>query len=306
MSETAPESRPTPTEICALAAAHGLHLALDSVSFNEAGLDYRVAFAVETGTGRSWVLRLPRRADAAANQPRERAILDFVRPRLNVAVPDWRIQEPDLVAYPLLPGTPGLSVNAENQPDWHFDPSSPEYLKSLAALIASLHTMDPAAAAAAGIPSETPENVRRYWAGNLATVEGEFQVDPVLLAGWRRWLDDDGLWPQRVVLTHGELYPAHLLLDENDRIVSVLDWTTAKVSDPALEFMYVQLISPDSLSGVVRAYQTATGVAEPRLAERCSALIAAGPLNYAMFALTSGVPEHRAEAAAQLRPSLDR
>ena len=295
-----PEKQPSPGDIFDLAASHGLTLDPGSVSFNEAGLDYRVAFATEAGTGQAWVLRLPRRPDVAANQAREQAILDFVRPRLGVAVPDWKIQESDLVAYPLLPGRPGLSMNAENQPNWHFDPSSAKYLESLAALIASLHTMDPAAAAAAGIPSENPEAVRRYWSENLKRVEGEFRIDSALLSGWRRWLDDDGLWPQRVVLTHGELYPAHLLLDETDLIVSVLDWTTAKVSDPALEFMYVHLISPDSFDAVVRAYQDAAGLAEPRLAERCNALIAAGPLNYAMFALTTGQPEHREAAQAQL------
>jgi len=285
-----------------LAASHGLNLEPEGIAFNEAGLDYRVAFATESGTGKKWVLRLPRRQDVAAGQPREAAVLDFVRPRLGVAVPDWHIQEPDLVAYPLLPGRPGLTVGEGNQPDWHFDPSSGEYLESLGDLIASLHGMDPSAAAAAGIPAEAPEEVRAYWASGLENALAEFSVDPGLLDSWRRWIDDDGLWPERTVLTHGELYPAHLLLDETDRIVSVLDWTTAKVSDPALEFMYVQLISPDSFDDVVRRYQDAAGIAEPRLAERCSALIAAGPLNYAMFALTTGQPEHHEAAQAQLLP----
>lgn len=298
--EAAAEAQPRSEEVCALAASRGLHLEPDRIEFNEAGLDYRVAFAAEAGTGKDWVLRLPRRPDVAANQPREEAILNFVRPRLTVAVPDWRIQAPDLVAYPLLPGRPGLTMGEGNQPVWHFDPGSRGYLMSLGNLIASLHEMDPAAAAAAGIPAETPEEVRGYWANGLENALAEFRVDPGLLDGWRRWLDDDGLWPERTVLTHGELYPAHLLLDEADRIVSVLDWTTAKVSDPALEFMYIQLISPDSFDAVARRYQDAAGIAEPRLAERCHALIAAGPLNYAMFALTTGQHEHREAAQAQL------
>ncbi|MGW9403750.1 macrolide 2'-phosphotransferase [Arthrobacter sp. NPDC055585] len=298
--ETMAEAQPGPEEVCAIAESHGLHLEPAGVEFNEAGLDYRVAFATEKGKEQKWVLRVPRRPDVAAGQPGERAILDFVRPQLGVAVPDWQIQEADLVAYPLLPGRPGLTVGQGNQPDWHFDPSSAEYLESLAELIASLHSLDTAAAAAAGIRTETPEQVRGYWANALDNALAEFRIDPGLLDGWRRWLDDDGLWPQRTVLTHGELYPAHLLLDESDRIVSVLDWTTAKVSDPALEFMYVQLISPDSFDEVVRRCQDAAGTAEPRLAERCTALIAAGPLNYAMFALATGQPEHREAAQAQL------
>ncbi|MER1996994.1 MAG: macrolide 2'-phosphotransferase [Arthrobacter sp.] len=300
MSPEMAETQPRPEEVCALAASHGLNLAPEGVEFNEAGLDYRVAFAAEAGSGKKWVLRLPRRPDVAAGQAKEEAILDFVRPRLGVAVPDWQIQARDLIAYPLLPGRPGLTVAEGNQPYWHFDPSSGEYLDSLANLIAVLHAMDAAEAAKAGVPAETPEEVRACWAAGLDNALAEFRVDPGLLAGWRRWLDDDGLWPERTVLTHGELYPAHLLLDESNRIVSVLDWTTAKVSDPALEFMYVQLISPDSFDEVVRRYQDAAGTPEPRLAERCTALIAAGPLNYAVFALTTGQAEHLEAAQAQL------
>ena len=291
--------------VCALAARYGLVLEPETVRFNEAGLDYRVAIATASGSPEQWVLRIPRRPDVAANQEREQTILDFVRLRLPAAVPDWRIQTADLIAYPLLPGSPGLTVGPENQPDWHFDPSSKPYLRSLAKLIATLHSMDADAAATAGIPAETPDAVREHWADGLRKVEAEFQIAPDLLAGWHRWLDDDRLWPVRTVLTHGELYPAHLLLDDGDRIVSVLDWTTAKVSDPALEFMYVQLISPDSLPDVAAAYQKATGVSEPFLVERCAALVAAGPLNYALYALTTGLPEHRTAAAAQLLRAQD-
>lgn len=297
-------------DVCRLAARHGLLLEPGSVRFNDAGLDYRVAFAAAVPTTerdkaqvtQQWVLRVPRRPDVAANQDQERAILDFVRPRLSVAVPDWRIQADDLIAYPLLPGSPGLTVGPGNQTDWHFDPSGTAYLQSLAELIASLHGLDAGAAAAAGIPAETPDAVRRHWVQGLRRVEKEFRIAPDLLAGWEQWLSDDRLWPERTVLTHGELYPAHLLLDEADRIVSVLDWTTAKVSDPALEFMYVQLISPDSLEETAARYQEATGTSEPHLVERCTALIAAGPLNHALYALTTGLPEHRDAAAAQLFP----
>ncbi len=35
--------------------------------------------------------------------------------------------------------------------------------------------------------------------------------------------------------------PAHLLLGPDDGILSVLDWTTAAVSDPALDFLFQQV-----------------------------------------------------------------
>ena len=293
----------TEQDVRGLARRHGLDLEQGTVRFEEAGLDYRVAFAAASGTGEQWVLRIPRRPDVAAKVADELRILDFVRPRLPVAVPDWRIAGPELVAYPLLPGRPGLTLDAAGQPVWHYDTASPEHARSLAEVVASLHRLDPAAAAAAGVSAETPEQVRRRWAADLERVLAEFDVAAELAARWRSWLDDDGLWPRRTVLTHGELYPAHLLLDDSSRILSVLDWTTAGVGDPALDLMYQHLIAPpESFAATVRAYEELTGRHEPRLADRCEALVAAGPLNYALFALASGEPGHREAAAAQLRP----
>lgn len=288
----------------ALAARHGLVLDPASISFTEAGLDYRVAFARETSdASRRWVLRIPRRADVSAKLHEERRILDFVRPRLREAVPDWRIQEPDLIAYPLLPGSPGLTLDDDGEPVWHFDTASEAYADSFARLIASLHTLDPDEAEAAGIPREHPHEVRARWEADLERVGREFEISDDLRGGWRAWLADDGLWPDTTVFTHGELYPAHLLLDGSTEIVGVLDWTTARVSDPAIDFaLHCMISSADTFERTVALYTELTGRAEPRLAERCAALLAAGPLSYGLYALTTGLEEHRAEAAALLNP----
>lgn len=296
---------PDPAAVVELAARHGLALAGDGITFNEAGLDYRVAFAHEDAdVEKQWVLRMPRRDDVSAKLGEERAILDFVRPQLPVAVPEWRIQTPELIAYPLLPGFPGLTLDDDGEPVWHFDIASEVHADSLARLIAALHGLDPAQAKAAGIPREHPEDVRARWRADLHRVCAEFEVSEDLLGGWRAWLADDGLWPTETVFTHGELYPAHLLLDEREEIVSVLDWTTAKVSDPAIDFAFHCMISSaDIFERTVALYTELTGRTEPRLAERCAALLSAGPLNYGIYALVTGNPDHRAAAAEMLKPS---
>lgn len=296
---------PDPAAVVELAARHGLALAGDGITFNEAGLDYRVAFAhEEADVEKQWVLRMPRRDDVSAKLGEERAILDFVRPQLPVAVPEWRIQTPELIAYPLLPGFPGLTLDDDGEPVWHFDIASEVHADSLARLIAALHGLDPAQAEAAGIPREHPEDVRARWRADLDRVCAEFEVSEDLLGGWRAWLADDGLWPTETVFTHGELYPAHLLLDEREEIVSVLDWTTAKVSDPAIDFAFHCMISSaDIFERTVALYTELTGRTEPRLAERCAALLSAGPLNYGIYALVTGNPDHRAAAAEMLKPS---
>jgi macrolide phosphotransferase len=297
---TTPDASARSAETAALAARHGLSIDPGSLRFVEAGLDYRVAFATAED-GREWVLRIPRRADVSEKIAGEERILRLVRARLSVAVPDWRIHERDLIAYPSLPGEPGLTLDADGQPAWHFDRENPDYARSLGRLIAELHGIDAAQAREAGVPVQSAEEARREWSERLERVSEAFRVDAALLGRWSAWIDDDGLWPEYTALTHGELYPAHLLLAPDGGILSVLDWTTAGVGDPALDFMYHHMLStPETFRTATAAYEEITGRLPRHLAERCESLQAAGPLNYAVYALTTGEPEHLAAARAQL------
>ncbi|WP_344882175.1 macrolide 2'-phosphotransferase [Zhihengliuella alba] len=296
------------TDLLELAARHGLELRPEGLRLDEAGLDYRVAFAADAD-GQRWVLRVPRRPDVSAKVADEKRILDFLAPpggpaRLSVQIPRWEIATPELVAYRLLPGAPGLTLDAGNgEPVLHFDPSSPAYLESFGRLVAELHAVSPEEAGAAGLVVETAEGIRDGWRRHLEEVRAEFRVAPALVDAWTAWLEDDAFWPEAPAFGHGELYPAHLLLDDDGRIVSVLDWTTAKVGDPALDFaLHAMMATEDQFDAVVDAYRAAGGVEHPHLADRCHALAAAGPLNYGVFALVSGAEEHRATAQELLDP----
>lgn len=88
--------------ITELAAAHALVIDPGTIAVNELGLDFRVAIA-QADDGKSWVLRIPRRPDVTARADVEGRLLARIAPRLDVAVPDWRIHTADLIAYPLLP-----------------------------------------------------------------------------------------------------------------------------------------------------------------------------------------------------------
>lgn len=292
------EPNPEPA-LVELAARHGLAVDADSVNLEEAGLDYRVAF-VSTLDGTDWVLRVPRRPDVAAKLADERRILDFIGPRLEVAVPKWEVCTEELIAYRRLPGRPGLTIDAGGQPIWHFDPASPEFAAALGRLIAALQAVDAEAAGKSGVPVISAALVRAEWRANLERVEAEFSIAPSLRERWGRWLDDDALWPPHTAFTHGELYAAHVLVDTPGKIVGVLDWTTAKVADPAIDFTYQHMMGPAAFEATVAAYLEAGGREHPHLAERCKALAAAAPLSYGVFALQSGDPQHRATAAAKL------
>lgn len=300
----------TDAQILQLAADHGLDLDPPSVVVNEMGLDFRVVLATAASAtavsapGERWVLRIPRRPDSMDRAEAEGRLLTSVRPRLDAAVPDWRIHTTDLIAYPALPGDPGLTLDETGAPLWHLDIASERYSRSLGAFLAQLHAIDPAVGARAGVGLHSPEEVRDRWRRDLERVAGEFTVAPSLADRWRAWVDEDSYWPRFTVLTHGEVYPAHTLV-RDEEITAVLDWTTAEVGDPARDFaIHHAAAPPDAFQTTVDEYVQRGGRVWPRLAEHCAEIMAAGPVAYGLFALQTGVEEHRQAAQELLNPPI--
>lgn len=287
--------------IVAVAAAHGLGVDPQSVVINDIGLDFQVAFA-RTRDGVDWVLRLPRRPDVVQKAKLEARILELVKTRLPVAVPDWKVHTDRLIAYPLLPGKPGMTVDAKTyEVTWNFDQKSPEYGHSLARLLVSLHGIDHGAARAAGVPVLTPTDVRARHQEKMARVRQELGVAETLWSRWQVWLNDDSYWPSFSCFTHGELYPAHTIVDGQGTITGVIDWTEAVVGDPAAEFV-MQLVAfgEEGFDQLVSQYRELGGRIWPRLKEHCQELFAAGPANYGIYALTTGEEQHLKTAKIQL------
>ncbi|MQS09922.1 macrolide 2'-phosphotransferase [Streptomyces alkaliphilus] len=289
----------------ALAAAHGLRLSADGASVNEAGLDYRVVMADDT-SGQRWVLRVPRREDVAVGMAAEARVLDLVAPVLasdGVAVPNWRVRSPELIAYPALCGAPGLTLES-GEPVWHMDPACPDYASRLGRLLARLHCLGARRAAEAGVEVRTPAQVRQAWWEDVAWVHESFTVSPALSESWQRWLEDDSCWPERTVMTHGEIYPAHILFDDEGAITGVLDWTTARVDDPARDLAaQYGAAGEEMLQAALAAYEQAGGISHPGLATQARHLWDASPIGYALYALTTRDETDLAAATAMLNPS---
>ncbi|PMR75824.1 macrolide 2'-phosphotransferase [Billgrantia endophytica] len=284
----------------ALAARHGLHLAGD-VTFNETGLDFRVGFATDT-TGRRWVLRIPRRDDVQPKIEREARILDFVKHRLPVEVPDWQVLGPGLVAYPMLADPMALVFDAETHTvTWNIDPEAETYVVSLAEVLVALHASPVAEAVAAGIPDASPEEARVKVHQDLESVKREIGIGRELEERCRRWLDNDKLWPDFSVLTHGDLYVGHVTAAADARVSGVIDWTEAEISDPSIDFSgHLSAFSPESLERLVAAYELAGGRTWPAMVEHIKERHAASPIKYGVFAIVTGIEQHLAAAKAQL------
>ena len=71
----------------------------------------------------------------------------------------------------------------------------------------------------------------------MEQVATTFSVADDLLTRWHTWLDTDSYWPDWTTFIHGELYQGHVLVDKQERITAVLDWTTAGIGDPASDLM---------------------------------------------------------------------
>lgn len=288
-----------------LAAAHGLYLSAEGALLNEAGLDYQVVMADDT-TGRRWVLRIPRRADVSEGMVAEARILDLVAPVLaadGIAVPDWQVRSPVLIAYPALAGAPGLTLTGAGEPVWRMDPASPDYAGRLGRLLARLHAITSEQGESGGVEVLTPPEVRQRWSADVSRVCEEFTVSADLSRAWNAWLEDDSCWPDQTVMTHGELYPAHVLFDDDGTITGVLDWTTARVDDPARDLAaQYGAAGEEMLQATITSYAQAGGHVHPGLAAQARHLWEASPIGYALYALTTRDATHMAEAAAVLNP----
>lgn len=289
------------SQLTRLAADHGLQVDSESLVLNELGLDFRVAIA-QAADGERWVLRVPRRAEVMERADVEGRLLAVVAPHLRVRVPDWRIHTQDLIAYPLLPGEPGLEITSSGELMWNVDVSSEEYALSMGDLLADLHTVDADAARAAGVESREPGEVREQWRTDINTVAAEFAIAPDLADRWQEWLAHDSYWPEFSAVTHGEIYPAHTLV-QGGHITAVLDWTTAEVGDPARDFAFHHTSASAYAFGLtVKRYAERGGRVWPKLREHAGHIFSASPVKYGLYALITGEHEHREAAAAALNP----
>ncbi len=127
--------------------------------------------------------------------------------RLPFAVPDWRVANAELVAYPMLEDSTAMVIqHGSSTPDWVVPQDSEVFAESFATALAALHAVPISAAVDAGMLIRTPTQARQKVADDVDRVRREFVVNDKRLHRWQRWLDDDSSWPDFSVVVHGDLY----------------------------------------------------------------------------------------------------
>lgn len=286
-----------------LARRHGLDLS-GVLDINELGLDFRLVTAADRN-GTHWMLRIPRRSDVTEKIERETRTLSFLRPHLPFAVPDWRIVSAELVAYPKLNDPTAISVDAAtHELTWNIDRDADGFHKSLGQSLAALHNIPLQDAVEAGLRTSMPGEVREQLARHIDQVKGSFEIEPRLERRWRAWLDDDRSWPDHSVVVHGDLYAGHILVNEDNVVTGMIDWTEAEISDPAIDFTaHLLLFGEKGLSRILGHYEAAGGRVWPGMAQHIGERLSTSPVRYALFALESLEPAHLEAARDQLRQS---
>ncbi|MCR8844561.1 macrolide 2'-phosphotransferase [Paenibacillus sp. SC116] len=290
-------------EMVALAEKHGIRLQSEEVEINESGMDFLVAFAVDTD-GVKWVLRKPRRSDVLERADNEHRVLKLLQQQLPVAVPDWRVYTPELIAYPLLNGIPAAGINVEvRNYEFNMDHENPppQFVDSLAQALVALHSIDHDAAREAGLRVKSPAEARETLAHNMEKVKKEIGVSEELWERWQKWIADDSYWPTHSVLVHGDLHPPHIIIDEQQRVTGLLDWTEAEVTNPGTDFvLYCAVFGEERLAEFLTRYEEAGGRVWPRMKDHIVEQLTTYPVLLGLFALTSGDKEVMNMARAAL------
>ncbi|MHC5537164.1 macrolide 2'-phosphotransferase [Singulisphaera rosea] len=287
-------------ELVALARRHGL-LLTGEIEVDEVGLDFRAVFASDE-QGIDWVLRIPRRPDVWPRAENEAKVLKLLKGRLPVAVPDWQIFAPELIAYPRLAGRTAVVVDPiSKEPTWKIDKESPTFVASLAQALAALHRVDRDEAAASGLKVLSPSDARREFAADLERVKQDIGVGEELSRRWKTWLDDDAAWPPITTLIHGDLHVGHVVVDESSKASGILDWTEAEVSDPSIDFIFHLMgFGEEGLDRLLAEYEAAEGRIWPGMRSQIKERLSAFPIKFGLFALTSGDAGMLEAAKAQL------
>ena len=68
------------------------------ISTNELGLDFQTSIG-ESVDGKKWILRVPRRKNIFSQIQKEQDNLSFLKSKVRFDVPDWKVVNPELIAY---------------------------------------------------------------------------------------------------------------------------------------------------------------------------------------------------------------
>jgi aminoglycoside phosphotransferase (APT) family kinase protein len=240
-----------------------------------------------------WIVRVPRRLEVRDRMRKEAALLPLLGATLPVPIPHVSVTEDTaaafFVAYPKLPGDP-LRERLRRGP-------AEERLGTEAGVfLAALHAFPRSTVLRAGIPDVSAAD---WLADQRAFAKRcENDVTPLLTPAEREqaramFAEFFSRRPDELetALIHGDLGPEHILC-RNDVLSGVIDWSDARIGDPALDFAWL-LYGTGELFGdaVLRAYAEGAGSTDDDLPARALFFHRLGPWHEVLHGLEFERPE---------------
>lgn len=249
-----------------------------------------------------WIVRFPRRANIQQHFAGEVALLAGLADKLFVPVPRPELSQSNparAVRYRKLPGT-GL--------DKHLD--SPHRLAlaySLGRFLGELHDFPVPLAREFGVraydQSSWLEQFRIFYAN------ARLHAFPLLNPRERMraadliesYVVDDAKLSFTPSLMHGDLAPEHVLCDTGGLITGVIDWTDARIGDPAVDLAWLVHGTDDEFAAAVLAGYPAN---DPAMVERARFYYQVVPWHVLLFGLEEGRTELIDNGLAEVRERL--
>jgi aminoglycoside phosphotransferase (APT) family kinase protein len=236
-----------------------------------------------------WIFRFPRRPEVVDWFRAEAALLPELAPRLPAPIPQFELVDLDkdgfvgyrkLAGEPLAHGTSSAALGAR-----------------VGEFLAALHAF----------PVDRARRLTgRDWAAEKRATVDRFRtaVLPLLDESNRRpaaaLLDAALAHRFEPSLVHGDLGPEHLL-HRGDELAGVIDWSDARVGDPAIDFAWLLYgTSPPFAEQLLRSY----GRSDETLRERALVFHRLGPWHEVLFGLEDERPELVASGLEGIRARL--
>jgi aminoglycoside phosphotransferase (APT) family kinase protein len=185
-----------------------------------------------------WLERTARRPDVEPWLRTETRLLPWLAPRLPLPVPRPSVvrENPLVVRHRLVPGEPATGA-------------LPAHGTAVGEFLRALHAVPAGDAVALGVPGPDRTAALRAAALHRFRTEIVAMLPPGVHAAAVALCDRLAAAPV-TTLVHGDLNPEHLLVD-GDRVTGVIDWSDARVADPAKDLAWALHGAPPGFAAAV-------------------------------------------------------